>query len=315
MKKKSIVYLLSIAVLIVSLAGCSSKPYVTYLKAMEKTEAVESGKTKINVDVVSEFDYKNLSAEDISELKKFEKISVENITKFESENVNNLTNIKIGDLGYDVEYHKFGDKEYIYMPMIAKYIEIGENDTIMKNPIETLFDDEFQEKIVEIFKEQINIENTLKGNTIILETAEGQIKTVEYSVVLGKEEIKLLIDKIFEEYKNNEIEKGNTKDIEKIEEFISKIEIESFDYKGYVNKDNYINREVIEILYKTSEATDIVNQKIVVSVEQWDFNEKQDIKELTIPEGMLMNVDELDGGMDNYFNDGSFKLDTNKGVK
>lgn len=307
MKKKSMVYLLLIVVLIVSLAGCSSKPYKSYIEAMEKTESAESGKSKVNVDVVSEFDYKNLSAEDIAELKNFEKISIENITAFEAENVKNLTNIKIGDVGYDVEYHKFGDKEYIYMPMIAKYIEVGGNDVLITNPIETLFDKEMQEKVVEIFKKKINIENTLRGNTAILETAEGQIKTVEYSVVLEKEEIRVLIDEVFKEYKKSEIEKGNTENIEKIEEFISKIEIESFDYKGYVNKDNYINREVIEIAYKTLAGTDIINQKIVVSIEQWDFNEKQDIKELTIPENMIMKTDELDGGMDKYFE--------NKGVK
>ena len=278
--------------LVMVLTACSGKPYEEYREAMERNEQVERGKMSVNVEVKSDFTQKGaLSAEAV---KAMESLQVDNQIAYEADLVRSLTHVKMGEVGYDMEYYGLDGENYLYMHLLGKYIHLEGEAMLGQRPMTYELISEIQSQWVGIFKKHLDIENTLKGKGLILETEEGQIKATEYTVNLSKETLNQMKDELSQSILSWAASQG-LEDEKAMEKAFKQIEVNELTYKGFVNKDGYVNRQEIEISYSfNGKETLFKGQRVKVIIEEWDFNAPQHLDEINIPTASAVTMGALE---------------------
>lgn len=291
MKAKQLLGIIMLMAVMV-LTACSGKAYEEYGKAMERNEQVERGKMSVNVEVKSDFTQKGAQSDEA--VKAMESLQVDNQIAYEADQVRSLTHVKMGEVGYDMEYYGLQGENYLYMPLLGKYIHLEGEAMLGQSPMTYELISEIQSQWVGIFKKHLDIENTLKGKGLILETEEGQIKATEYTVNLSKETLNQMKDELSQAIALWSETKG-LEDKKAIEEAFKQIEINELTYKGFVNRDGYVNRQEIEIGYSfKGKETIFKGQRVKVIIEEWDFNAPQHLDEIKIPTASAVTMGALE---------------------
>lgn len=278
--------------LVMVLTACSGKPYEEYREAMERNEQVERGKMSVNVEVKSDFTQKG--AQSAEAVKAMGAMQVDNQIAYEADKVQSLTHVKMGEVGYDMEYYGLDGENYLYMPLLGKYIHLEREAMLGQSPMTYELISEIQSQWVGIFKKHLDIENTLKGKGLILETEEGQIKATEYTVNLSKETLNQMKDELSQSILSWAASQG-LEDEKAMEKAFKQIEVNELTYKGFVNKDGYVNRQEIEISYSfNGKETLFKGQRVKVIIEEWDFNAPQHLDEINIPTASAVTMGALE---------------------
>lgn len=278
--------------LVMVLTACSGKPYEEYREAMERNEQVERGKMSVNVEVKSDFTQKG--AQSAEAVKAMGAMQVDNQIAYEADKVQSLTHVKMGEVGYDMEYYGLDGENYLYMPLLGKYIHLEGEAMLGQSPMTYELISEIQSQWVGIFKKHLDIENTLKGKGLILETEEGQIKATEYTVNLSKETLNQMKDELSQSILSWAASQG-LEDKKAMEKAFKQIEVNELTYKGFVNKDGYVNRQEIEISYSfNGKETLFKGQRVKVIIEEWDFNAPQHLDEINIPTASAVTMGALE---------------------
>ncbi len=278
--------------LVMVLTACSGKPYEEYREAMERNEQVERGKMSVNVEVKSDFTQKG--AQSAEAVKAMGAMQVDNQIAYEADKVQSLTHVKMGEVGYDMEYYGLDGENYLYMPLLGKYIHLEGEAMLGQSPMTYELISEIQSQWVGIFKKHLDIENTLKGKGLILETEEGQIKATEYTVNLSKETLNQMKDELSQSILSWAASQG-LEDEKAMEKAFKQIEVNELTYKGFVNKDGYVNRQEIEISYSfNGKETLFKGQRVKVIIEEWDFNAPQHLDEINIPTASAVTMGALE---------------------
>lgn len=278
--------------LVMVLTACSGKPYEEYREAMERNEQVERGKMSVNVEVKSDFTQKG--SQSAEAVKAMGAMQVDNQIAYEADKVQSLTHVKMGEVGYDMEYYGLDGENYLYMPLLGKYIHLEGEAMLGQSPMTYELISEIQSQWVGIFKKHLDIENTLKGKGLILETEEGQIKATEYTVNLSKETLNQMKDELSQSILSWAASQG-LEDEKAMEKAFKQIEVNELTYKGFVNKDGYVNRQEIEISYSfNGKETLFKGQRVKVIIEEWDFNAPQHLDEINIPTASAVTMGALE---------------------
>lgn len=240
------------------LSGCTSDALSEYLEAAKKTSNIEKGNIKLAIQAELDFETEGLSYEQKRDLSYFDQIDIESNTQFDSsaeaQKVISKTYFNFGGVGFDSVFYMNGDQAYLRMPIIDGYIRL---DSFLQDKEEMAFSDsgDLFLPIYERWMEILGQEDVVKGEKTYVLTDQGQIKASTYSIVISRDQLKVLGDEMFKVLRDKRFfemavkegyYKGEMKEediIAFVEEYAQRIVLESFEGNAYVDFDGRIVKE------------------------------------------------------------------------
>jgi len=316
--KKIILIILSL-LLIISLTACSEDAYQEYIEAVNKTNDISKGQMSYDILIQNDFDTKGMSENEIRQLNYFKEIKTkasimfdesENDTKVISRNYFNL-----GGMGFDSSFYLNGDKAFIKMPMLGKYMVLDEY-TQESNNDDIKYSNELTGETIETLKDEwikvLNEENVVSGNKILLTTEDGEVKATQFSINLNDEQISQLLnsfvdviskDKSLENMMsftdgNNE-ELDNDKMLDDLRDGISNVSIKNFKYTGYIDFDGYIIQEDLEFVieYNTDESSKAISTSFSMQAKRWDIEKELSFEFPELTKENTLDDDNIEQGL------------------
>lgn len=296
-KYLKIFVVLLVFVLVVS---CSDQSYEEYQKAVEKTENLESGKYSIEMEYQTNFNEEELSVEKFKELSNFSNLKFSGVNVFNHQN-NSMEfygNLEGGNLGLDLEYFQAGDKKYLKIPILGKYLDLNDSN-IKKLSQEMSFDvnenmdvsidEEVFDKIGSLWTNAIQEENVFKGKKSLLETPDGDVKVTEYSIEFSDELLKDLVKEtmIILEI-SNEVE------------LMNQMTIDTFSYTAFVDIDGFIIKENFMMDYSIGEVAEVDSGYFKFEIINYDINKDQNITIPEIKDTMLLDLDQMSDFLEEF---------------
>jgi hypothetical protein len=295
-------YLKIFVVLLVFILGisCSDQSYEEYQQAVEKTENLESGKYSIEMEYQTNFNEEELSVEEFKALSNFSnlKFSGANVFNHQNKSIEFYGNLEGGNLALDLEYFQAGEKKYLKIPILGKYLDLNDSN-IEKLSQEMTFDvnenininidEEVFEKIGSLWTDAIQEENVFKGEKSLLETPDGDIKVTEYSIELSDKLLKELVKEtmIILEI-SNEVE------------LMNQMTIQNFDYKAFVDIDGFVIKEDFAMDYLIEDIAEVDSGHFKFEIINYDLNKVQDINIPEIKDTMLLDLNRIDDLLEGF---------------
>lgn len=334
MNKKSISLVLVVLLAIVAMWGCSDKSYEDFTAAVEKTDAVQkiSGETDINIKM--DIDTEGLDEKVKKNLDMLKDIKVENVFRKDKEANMTVSDIyvSLGGFGFDIEYYDDGEKPFIKMPMMEKYVYLsdfekmsgdnGENGSVdpsstsaFKNP-QDFISEESIEKIGKLWNESIQRENVFKGSKSLIDTPEGEVKATKYQIKYGDELFKELVsetikiianDPKFKEQGMNMLSEGADDEDKSLEEALANIHedmtINDFTVENYIDIDGYIVKEdiLVDIGIKGEGKGYMKSFRMEISSKYYNIEKDQEIQMPDKTGLQFLKDEELKDGLPKLF--------------
>ena len=322
--KKILLIVLSL-VLIISLVACKKNDFEAYMKAVNKTVEIKRGQQSINYKMNIDFDTEGLTEEEIKDLNYFKNFESQFNLTYDDELKKSIARnyFNFGGLGFDSVFYFDGEKSFIKMPIIGKYLILDEElledymeDTESTNNEKEYISKEAIEEVEQKWLDMINREDVFAGKDSIMSTPDGEVKVTEYTIKLTGEEFKnvinesadiLLNDEILRETIQEYIEKSVDDEIdfdldEVIEDFkkgMEYSEIKDISYIAYIDIDGYIVKENIEFEmgFKNSEEHRMNSFKYFLETNRWGIEKEQEFNFPELTEDNTLDPDEADQGI------------------
>lgn len=322
--KKILLIVLSL-ILIVSLVACKQNDFEAYMKSVSKTAEIKKGQQSIDYKMNIDFDTEGLSPEKIKDLNYFKNFESEFNLTYDDELKKNIARnyFNFGGLGFDAVFYYDGEKSFIKMPIIGKYLVLDEKlfdnymeDTELANSEKEYISKEAIEKVEQKWLDMITRDDVFAGKDSIMSTPDGEVKVTEYTIKLTGEEFKnvinesadiLLNDEVLRETIKEYIEKSTEDKIdlnldEVIEDFkdgMKYSKIEDISYVAYIDIDGYIVKENIEfeMNFKNSEEHRMNSFKYFLEINRWSIEKEQEFNFPELTEDNTLNTDEVDQGV------------------
>lgn len=298
--KKILIFILVLALIVVTLTACNTDNLEQYKKAFEKTEQIKKGQSSGEISVKLDFNTDGLSVEDVKVLNNFKDMSGSFNTVFDDDAEKAIFKnyFNFGGLGYDFEMFINGEELAMKLPVIGKYLKINEMQQIEAETkgYDQIISDDTMKQIAEKWVGLMKEEDVFKGKNIIITTLDGDVKTTEYTVTLSSEQIKEMVlgsieiaskdDKLQNFFNENITMKVNDKEkltfeevLKGIRDNIDKFEIDSFKYTALVDIDGYIvNDNLVYSLISTDEKITLKRADYNQDIKNWDINKEQTFK-------------------------------------
>ncbi|RKL63419.1 hypothetical protein DXT63_06525 [Thermoanaerobacteraceae bacterium SP2] len=319
--KRVPVLLLVVVLLTGILTGCGN-PVESFNKASEKTERVNSAKVKFSSNVNMEFYEDSFTAEEKKELGKYKKVTVQGEYYFDKSKKENLNKINFNLAGKGVDLKIYGRKgeTYIVTPLLPKILVIKEDDLKsfkmpgnVKMPFGFLDASGTKNPDVFISKEAVGklskywINLLKKGNiarlgNIILSTPDGDVKARKFNISLKEEHLKPALKESLDILREDMISKNpkNAKDLEKVfaqlEKMMDSAKIEKFLYEAYIDRDDYIVEDTVnlKISFPEDKSSGLVKSfELETTSTMWDMEKPVTIDFPAINKQNSMTLDEL----------------------
>lgn len=311
---------LLLTTLLILLTGCSGSAYETYSKALEKTEGVSSGKTKMTQEAHVEFNTEGLDKKVLEELRKWEKFNVDMELTFDKEQEIGVTNIygELYDLGIEGKLYNQKNNLYLVTPLLPKILVLTGGD-LQGEEIEKL-EEQFLIKdfkdFEKMWKEVIDRENISKLGNIIISTPEGDIKAKEFHITLTKEDIMpLMIEgtKMFnqimvEQMKANNISVDPKEMEEQFKNAIEEIDFEKIYHRAYIDKDGFVVEEETHLIinFPSTKEGHIKRIDFKGKVQNWDLGKQVKVTIPELTDENTMTIEELkESGFNKKFKGGA----------
>lgn len=226
--------------------GCqSSTALETYEAAVAKTDAITKGAT----DFEMQFEYQD---ESVNWPMAF---NMSGVFEDSHEKMIYSGNVYFDDLGKDFTFYKEGDKQYLYLDMLGKYIAVSgdmfesqaESSASLSNSEDL---SEFFTEIGGVMTSLLNEENVFKGEKVLMDNPDGEVKATKYTVSLTDAQKSQLMSNIHSVYKKNKevlldsLAQNVTVDretmAEAVEGFLTNAQLEKLSVVSYVDYDGYI---------------------------------------------------------------------------
>lgn len=321
MKRISAILLILVVTLIFSLAGCSVNDLEEYKEAVNKTNSITKGQLSYEISIEQGFNTDGLSSERINKLNYFKKVEAQSSVKFDDEKnkfiSRNYSNF--GGMGFDTAIYLDGEKVYMKMPIIGKYIIFDEEIASEKSEYNEMISQETTKNIINEWVNLLNTEDVVSGEKTLLNTEEGEVKTTLFTINASDKQIRELINKSLDIMEKDEKLKESFSEmiqkegesvsidglINKIREKVNESDIKDFKYNVYIDIDGYIiqNNIEIEIEYPNAETGQLDYQKIVMQGENWDIEKEQDFKFPELNEKNIMRQENMEQGVPFIFED------------
>ncbi|MFZ7119980.1 MAG: hypothetical protein ACOWWH_03395 [Eubacteriaceae bacterium] len=280
------------------LAACNTqKPLSYYQKSVEKTEEIEKGKMSLDITVLNDFKTDNLTKEEILKISSYSKLELNLVSQYDY-----VQNCLIGygyfnsnNVGYDFEIYDKDDNIYLKLPMLENYYQVDSDDFEQNEEQE-----DFVKTITENWTEMLQQEDVVKGEDSILNTEDGQVKIVKYTITPSSEEMKQFITESFiiAVRENYELIKEYVKDIEiDMEQLKIFDDIKNIEYieTAYIDIDGYMVQNDIDINMQFSgEHAPINDIQIKIIMNNWNIEKEQSFDFPNIDSDRIIPVKELD---------------------
>ena len=296
-KYLKIFVVLLVFVLVVS---CSDESYEEYQQAVEKTENLESGKYSIEIEYKTNFNEEELSVEEFKELSNFSNLKFSGVNVFNHQNnsMGFYGNLEGGNLALDLEYFQEGEKKYLKIPILGKYLDLNDSN-IEQLSQEMSFDvnenmdininEEAFDKIGNLWTEAIQEENVFKGKKSLLETPDGDVKVTEYTIEFSDELLKELIK-----------ETVLILDVSESVELMNQMTIDTFNYTAFVDIDGFIIKENFVMDYSIEDIAEVDSGHFKFEIVNYEINKAQDIKIPEIKDTMLLDLNKIDDFLEGF---------------
>lgn len=297
---KKLMTILVILIILSTITACSEDAVEVYKIASQNTEDLISGKTKTTVIVNNQFKAVDLNAEQTKELENLENIEFSATTSFNNEENISETNLyyKYGNVGYDFLIYSLEEKAYIKFPMQSKFVDFSTfSGNLDENKIGETFNQEIFTLINNKWLEMLEKDDVVRGNKSVMEIEDGDVKVTEYVIEPSQDQLFVFLYDVIQILSENKdslenfIEFDKEQSFEKyINDIMNEIENVSFSYKAYIDIDNYLVNEYIELSYNLNE----VKTQVSININYWDNNKDQNIKVPNFNEDNLIDFDKLD---------------------
>ncbi len=322
---------LTVVVILVLLltTACSQSSIEDYQEALQKTESIQRGKTQTQVDVTMGFRKDGLDEETTKQLKSFEAVSFEGVTSFDSTGqevkVSSLNLFSLGGLGLNFDYYQDGDQTALYVPMLGKYLnlstgnmkELSGDDTVLAKYESMNLTQETISAIEVLWSQTFEADEVVKGEKSTMETPEGDVRVVKFTITPEKEKLKAFVisaveivmedEKIKENikaYSNSvEFKDGNIVNVEDLvnglEEAMASWDINKFEVVDFIDVDGYIveSNTSIGLSINTVESGAIESFEMKVVSKNYDIEKPQDIQFPELTDENSLTIDELQKGL------------------
>lgn len=295
MKKVSIVGILMLSLL--WLSACeSTTALMAYEKASEKTQAIEKGSTHISSLIELP---KDQSEEPIT-------FSLEGDYRDFHEKGIYKGHFEIGGLGQDFTFYQVSpETQYLHLDLIGKYINLSKaQDKGLKVDKERMAQEDvfvtFVTKVQGIWHALLAEENVMRGEKVLIENPDGDVKATKYTINLSEAQRLEVIQKIVSYYKQ-EREMFEPAFAERFQmtrddwrEMANKVMTEwtlsTFSVKAYVDYDDYIISEAINMTFSTEEG----DLAMTLKTSNYHINQEVDLVYPEISDDQWMDVETLD---------------------
>lgn len=267
------------------LSGCSTKSIdKQFIDALKKSSSIQRASDSININISLDLDNSNLSPEEKSLLAPYKSIKVALETKKDTEKKRLYLegNATINGMSINFKLYQKDNKTLLEIPLLGKYIVLDDKSQAVPK-----LDEATQIGIMNIINETVTKDNIKKAGTEKLAIGDETSDVTRFEISLGDSEIKNVFTKAIDLFssdkqlksqiigliKTNTQEAKTDKEIEDIftsllseaKKEINNTRIESFQYKGAINKDLIIIQEDFSsnITLKLSESKSLkLNMKI-----------------------------------------------------
>ncbi len=328
--RKLIVTITALLVLMVTLTGCSGNKHEDYKEALIKTENIQSGKSDTRLELEMNFETEGLEEEVVKGLKTFEHVVYEGHNTFNLKNENlkieSRNFVSVGGLGINLDYHQDGDQIAIYVPMLGKYLNISADEVKEISTENEKFNTFTQVKLSkntimaleESWRNAFEAEDIVKGEKSTMETPEGDVRVVKFTVTPTEEKIKdfvvsavqiLLHDEsvseLVEELSGTEelLVNGEPVTEEKIEEQVKESlefwSVEEFVVTDFIDVDGYIVQSNTSFAIRTQgqEPGSMKYMKMEIITDNYDIEKDQTIDFPVLTETNSVSFEGLQEGL------------------
>lgn len=315
---KRVAVILTLILVITGLSGCSSDDFGAYIKALNASESIQSGREYFELELEVDYNKEGLSNEDLKILSYFDIIRfiMNNQFEHDEEGMHVASNVyyNLGGLGLDMKLYIDGDQMYMKMPVSDKYLDMSEElvtDESGMNAEGRQFVEIF-EPLVIAWKGILKNEDIVKGENTYILTDSGQLKATTYDITIDKEQLEYLSDTLIAELTKEDVIEyfidQNSYDltVEEVDEVadsfktsLSQAEIIYFNSTAFVDFDGRMVRQTFdfEIDFGTVEPGSMQYVKGSMTMETTEIDEPQSIVYPMISEDQWVEMDE-DG---NYY--------------
>lgn len=306
-------------ILAISLAGCIPDSLGDYKKAAEKTDQIKKGRTSGEFVVEMTFNTAGMTEEQIKEMNYFRNVKGSFDVAYDDEAEKGVFRnyLNLGGLGFDFELFIDGEKAFMKLPVIGKYVRLDELQAPVHQEGELeLVSAETVGVINEKWLGMLKKEDIFQGKNIVLTTPDGEVKTREYTIRLKDEQIKSLavyaldmlsrdgkLKENFEEYFKKNVERLKDCSLEKLlsdmKENIALYTVEDFSYTAYVDIDGYIVNEMIRVSLETDsdEPAAVTGVNYSLDIKNWDINREQQFEFPELTESNTLDMDRMEENM------------------
>ena len=301
--KKTIVFIL--AVTLIFMSGCQGKGYSEYKNALEQTNKLEQFETHWSMNLNFDYDVEGFDEEDVaSAFEAFSEMKLEMIMKKDKKK--GLTQaeayLNYGNVGLDADYYVFDQGSYLSIPFLEKYISLIdiENQDFMPEDYSLILSERTLKDIEKLWLDTVTSDDVFKGESILIDTPDGSVKTTKYTIDIDDETFKIFIYEMGEilMYDEKFVENLSKQDIPdnfdfiKLLEQIDKLYLEEFTYEIYVDIDNYIVNELINV--KINSDMDYLNSiDFRMESQLYKINKTIEFNFPIITKDQVMTFDEL----------------------
>jgi len=316
---KKIMTAILAVILAISLTGCVPDSLGDYKKAAEKTDQIKKGRTSGEFAAEMVFNTRGMTAEQIKELNYFKNMKGSFDVAYDDEAEKGIFRnyLNFGGLGFDFELFIDGEKAFMKLPVIGKYVRLDKLQAPVHQEGELeLVSAETVGVINEKWLGMLKKEDIFQGKNIVLTTPDGEVKTREYTIKLKDEQIKSLsayaLDMLsedeklknnFEEYIRKNVEQLKDCSVEKLlsdmKENIALYTVEDFSYTAYVDIDGYIVNEMIRVSLKTDsdEPAAVTEVNYRLDIKNWDINREQQFEFPELTESNTLDTGRMGEGV------------------
>lgn len=326
MKKLSIVLIL----ILLFTTACSENTFEDYQAALSKTENIQRGKVNTEMGLNLSFNTEGLAEEDLRQIKSFEQIVYEGTTSFdytgENKQVSSLNLISLGGLGMNFDFFMNGENMALYIPMLGKYLDLStssfESADLNTDQFEAFsnitLSDETLTALEKIWSETFEADEIVKGEKSTMETPEGDVRVVKFTVTPEKEKLKVFIKKaatvIFEDEQLKEaLHSQFSKDVDtmvvwegSVEEILKSLdesmafwEVEKFEVVDFIDVDGYIveSNVAVGLSFNATRPGTMKSFQMDFRTRYYEIEKAQDIVFPELTEENSVTIDTLQQGL------------------